>query len=123
MNICDFRSDIFNILNRGFRYDMKIQDGISYKTILASQGYRQEKVQWHVAFYMDFLCQMWCFNEYFNGSGTGTIVEWTLGSTIFLRKKLYHKCTTLILHRQTTKAYAKRGYQSDDWNLSFNVYT
>jgi hypothetical protein len=58
MNICDFRSDIFNILNGGFRYDRKIRDGLSYKTILASQGYRKEKVQWQVAFYMDFLCQM-----------------------------------------------------------------
>jgi hypothetical protein len=84
MNICDFRSDIFNILNGGFRYDMKIGDGISYKTILASQGHRNEKVQWQVAFYMDFLCQMWCCNEYFNSSGTVTIVEWTLDSTILL---------------------------------------
>jgi hypothetical protein len=83
--------------------------GLVIKTIIASQGYRKEKVQWQVAFYMDFLCQMWCFNEYFNSSGTVTIVEWTLGSTIFLRK-LYHKCITLILHRQTTKAYARRGY-------------
>jgi len=75
MNICDFRSDIFNILNGGFRYDMKIQDGIVIKTIIASQGYRKEKVQWQVAFYMDFLCQMWCFNDYFTSSGTVTIVE------------------------------------------------
>jgi hypothetical protein len=84
--------------------------GLVIKTIIASQGYRKEEVQWQVAFYMDFLCQMWCFNEYFNNSGTVTTDEWTLGSTIFLKKKLYHKCITLILHRQTTKAYARRGY-------------
>jgi hypothetical protein len=39
LNICDFRSDIFNILNGGFKYDLKIQDGISYKN-----NYSQVKV-------------------------------------------------------------------------------
>ncbi len=39
MNICDFRTDIFNILNGGFRCNMKIQDGISYKN-----NYSQVKV-------------------------------------------------------------------------------